>query len=287
MDFLIAAILGVIQGLTKFLPVSSSGCLVILERLTGFQPPVPAFHVFLHAGTAIAVCLVMSRDIAGAAGDAAAMASDLAGELNQSLKSGGSLPLRSRIICTDSRKRSSMLITAALSACLTGVLLSGPVAYTSRSALFSGAGMLVTGILLLVTDMVRPQEKSPSDLGAGSAVVIGAALGIAALPGISGTALVICACILAGMSRKFSVRFSCLLSVPVTAAALVYSTAAALRQGQLSLPMLGCCLLGMAASCIVGRFMIRICLVRLKRGKFSSYAYFCFAAGFAAVLLSF
>ena len=287
MDFIIAAVLGIVQGLTKFFPLSSSGCLVILERLTGFQPPVPAFHVFLHAGTAAAVCLVMRKDITEAAGDTAAMTADLTGELNQSLKNGGGMPLRSRIIRTDSRKKTIMLITAALSACLTALILSGAVCYASRSVLFTGAGMLITGILLLVTDMVKPWEKLPSDMGAGSAVLIGAASGIAAFPGLSATALVMCSCVLAGMNRKSSVRFTYLLSVPVALAALLFSVADAVRQGILTLPVFGCCMTGMALSCVTGRFLLQFCLVRLRRQKFSTFAYICFAVGFAAVLLSF
>ncbi len=287
-DFLIAAILGIVQGLTEFLPVSSSGHLVILERLTGSQLPALTFHVFLHAGTTLAVILAMREELLLIVRETADMGRDFAGVTASAVRPGGETGGRGRSPRSGARREAAVVLIITAVSGVMGALLIPAAAAASGSVLFSGIGLMMTGILLLVTDMVKMGgEISPHEITSGRAVLIGAAQGISILPGISRSAFTVCTGIFSGIGRKNAVTFSYLISVPVTLGMLVYVIASGIPGGVLTLPVLGCCLVGTSVSAVVGSFMIRRCLVWFRRCRWGTFARYCFIAGFAAVLISF
>ncbi len=286
MDFLISAILGLLQGLTEFLPVSSSGHLVVLERLIGFQIPVLTFHVFLHVGTALAVIAGMRRDFSDAAGGFRSIGADLAGRISAAAGKGGS-EVHGQVHKSSQRKLAYLILAAAVPMAAAGALLTGAAAAVSASALLTGAGFLVSGILLLVTDMVKPGSDTVRDMTMPLAAAVGAAWGISVLPGISGLAFSVSICIFAGMSRKSAIRFSYLVFVPSVAAALIKCLADGIGNGVFTGRTVLCCLIGTAASALSARAVFNTFLALLKKRKLSSFAYYCFVIGIFAVLVSY
>lgn len=287
MNFIIAAILGLVQGLTEFIPVSSGGHLVILERLTGYQIPALTFHVFLHAGTMIAVCLCLQKDMADLLRELAVISGDVTDAFRSAAHSGSGAQFRSRIVRTNQKKLAVMVLMVTVPSLIIGFLLSSPVRYAYESPMLTAVGFFLTGILLLVTDMVKPGEELPGDLHAGTGALIGAAQGIASFPGISRNAVVLCSGICVGFGRRAALRFSYIVSVPVSLAALIYGVADGVKNGVFSGEVIGCCLTGMAVSAVVGSFTLKRCLVYMRKGKLSPFACYSFVAGLVAVLVSY
>ncbi|MDO4620061.1 MAG: undecaprenyl-diphosphate phosphatase [Lachnospiraceae bacterium] len=296
MDFVIAILLGVVQGLTEFLPVSSSGCLVILERWFGFTAPALPFHVFLHAGTTIAVMLVFRRDLIRLTAEAGRAVRSLHVSLKK--KTGKEIPadkagLRSPAVRTNYQRLFDMLVTASIPAVLLGALFHRLFASAAASPFMAGIGFLLTGVLLLVTDKVAPGDTIPREIPMKSAWQIGAAKAAALLPGVSGTAAALCTGIFAGFSRKNAIRFSFLLSVPVTAAALLFELAAGIAGmagitgSVLTLRSVGLCLVGFAASAVTGVFAAGRLLRLLQNMRFLDGACISFILGMTAIVTAF
>ena len=286
MDFLIAAILGFVQGVTEFMPVSSAGHLVILERLTGFQIPVLTFHVFLHAGTMLAIISVMRKEFTAVIQELASSGGDMAAFAGSIVKGGdGSAGLASMKI--DARKPSGLILAAALPSLLIGFLLYPAVSYCAQSALVTGAFFFVTGILLLVTDRVKTTGDTIKDLQIGDAALIGVAQGLSVFPGFSRAAATISSGVFAGLGRRSAIRFSYMISVPVTAGALVMCVVYGIRDGIFTGRVLMLCLTGTGVSALTGAFCIRRFLNSLRKRKLRDVACYCFVMGFAAVLISY
>ena len=288
MDFLIAVILGVVQGLTEFLPISSSGHLVILERLTGFKLPALTFHVFLHAGSLIAVILVLWSDVARLAGDTKILAKDCAANAAIFFRSVKGADIRYRVMMRNNTQKLAALI-------LTGGAVTGVIAFLLHSAaeeaasslFISGVGLFVTGILLVVTDMVKQGDEIPKDVPLRSAFLIGAAQGFSVFPGLSRTAVAACSGIFVGFNTKTAFRTSCLMYIPVSLGALIYEVTEGVRAGIFAGNNLWVSLAGMAAAALTGTFFLRHAMHMVRSIRLKSFAYYCFAVGAVSVFLSY
>ena len=289
MDFFLAILLGVLQGLLEFLPVSSSGHLVILERLSSYGIPALTFHVFLHAGTMAAIIITLRHDAAKIAAESFRRNSGLFSALGSILNRGGEKRPASyqKTAKTNYSRLSSMIGTAMIPTAAVGLILRRSAVQASGSLFFSGIGFLVTGIFLLVTDKVAPGSTVPRDVPLQFAWLFGLINGIAVLPGVSSTAVILCAGIFAGFNRKTAIRFTFLLSVPTVAAALLLELAAGIRGGIFTPHVLGCCLLGMLAAAVSGTLAMNTFVRLLRRSRFIHFAYYCFAAGTAAVMIGY
>ena len=285
MNFLFSAILGLLQGLAEFYPVSSSGHLVVLERLIGFQIPIVTFHVFLHMGSALALVSVMRRDFEGA-GEGCLL---LAGELKREILvlSGRGQPQMRQVVRTVNRKTAVLILVSSAVSVPAGLALSFPAETMSASALLTGAGFFLTGILLLVTGMVKTGNNTVRDMHPWQAAVIGLMQGIAVLPGISRMALTVSMGLFFGFSRKAAVRFSCFIFVPVSAAAFVRCLIQGIGNGIFTGEVILSCIIGTAVSALTGVFVLNRALSAVRRGKLSSFAYYCFIAGMISVLVSY
>ena len=285
MEILIAVILGAVQGFTEFLPVSSCGHLVILERLTGINVPVLTFHVFLHAGTLLAVILAMRSDLARLLKETRTLLSGVSRRTGRMVHPGGAGAERVRLARTNYQRMALLIIAASVPTALLGFILRPLAEAASISRLYTGIGFLTTGILLLVTDMVSPGSEVPRDVPLSRGILIGVFQGLSVLPGFSRAAFTISTGIFSGFSKKTAIRFSYLLSVPAVLGALLIEIIFGLSGGTLTAGALLFCLAGMAAAAVTGFFAITRCLRLLRRHRLSSFAYYCFFIGALSVLI--
>ena len=188
-------ILGIIQGLTEFLPVSSSGHLVIFQELLGISAKGITFEVMLPLPPFFR-CFMFSAMI---------------------------LSVWQKMLCTVNRKRHFvfMLILGIIPTGLMGVLLSDFFSKLYDSPAITGFMLLVTGCILFTLSRVKPGAKNEGTMTALDALFISIAQGIAIIPGISRSGSTITAAIWRGLNRETAVRFSFLVSIPVILGATV------------------------------------------------------------------
>jgi undecaprenyl-diphosphatase len=262
-------LLGLVQGVTEFLPVSSSGHLVIFRQLLGMDSPGLAVALAAHAGTLGAVLAEYGRDAVAVAG---AFLAGLAAAPRR-----GDPGFRVAVA----------LLIASVPAAVAGFLVERRVEALFEDAALAGAGLLVTGaVLYLAGTRIRPPAAMTrvDGMGAGKALFVGLAQALAIAPGVSRSGLTIAAGLACGLRGDEAARFSFLLSIPVTIGAVAVGVMDTWNGGALSggpvLPALVVALV----SLVSGVTAIRYLVARLRRGGLTPFAYYCWALG-AVVLL--
>jgi undecaprenyl-diphosphatase len=243
-------VLGVVQGATEFLPVSSSGHLTIVQELFGIHENRVLFDIFLHAGTLIAIFLVFGKHI---------------------------VQLFSR-----NRVWIPYLALATLPAVVVGVMLESQIKRTFESTAVVGAMLIANGFILLGGNAATARLKKSSQVNARRSLLVGAAQALAILPGISRSGSTVCSGLLLGWKREIAVRFSFLLAIPVMLGVCVRelwkspSTLAADGVGTMALT-------GLVVAAVVGYAALRLFLKVVEKGKLWIFAAYTFSLG--AVIL--
>lgn len=204
MELFAAIILALIQGLTEFLPISSSAHLILAPRLFGWPDQGLAFDVAVHLGTLLAVVWYFRREIVDIA---LAWFGSLAGRPTADAHVGW------------------MIIVATIPVVVAGVLLNDFVANELRSPLVIAAATAVFGVALWVADLRGKNIGDERRIGLGIAVLIGCAQVLALIPGTSRSGITMTAGLAAGLSRETAARFSFLIAIPTIAGAAVLKTA--------------------------------------------------------------
>ena len=254
-----AVLLGLIQGLTEFLPVSSSGHLAVAQYfLPGFSQPGLLFDIVLHLGTLLAVFIYFRREILF---------------MLRALGPGNE--------GTPWRRLWILLFVGTLPA-VVAALLFGDLIEKSFSALWVvGVGWIVTGVLLLSTARLTMSERSLEALKLTDALAVGLFQGAALLPGISRSGSTIVGALLRGLSHDAAARFSFLLSIPAIAGAAVYDLP---RVSLLEADAAVGYLVGFATAFVVGYISIGVVLRLLAIRLFHLFGYYCLAAGGAVLV---
>ncbi|MCX7750406.1 MAG: undecaprenyl-diphosphate phosphatase [Candidatus Bipolaricaulota bacterium] len=247
------ALLGLVQGLTEFLPVSSSGHLALGGLLLGVESPGLALEAAVHLGTLGAVLLLFRRDLLGLA---QGLARDPGARRYVLLLALGTLPI-------------------ALVGLLLGDVLEG--AFASPRAV--GAGFLGTAALLALGRVATRRTRREA-VNAADALVVGLAQGLALLPGISRSGATVAAGLVRGLRPEAAARFSFLLSIPAIGGASALALARAAGDPGLSLPALAVAFLCAFGS---GLLAIRLFLALLRRGILGPFALYCALLGLAAL----
>lgn len=265
-DMAQAIALGVVQGLTEYLPVSSSGHLVIAHHLFGLAEPAVFFDVILHMGTLVAV-VWFYRDT---------IASILKGSLKA--LTGGWAGFKPASAFDPSFYYALMIIAASSPTGLIGVLFKDQLEGLFGSMSWTGVSFIVNGLMLLTVVWAKDREREVSDIKWWEAVAIGVAQGIAIVPAISRSGATITLALFMGMKKEKAAEFSFLLSIPAILGALALK----LRHHSdvHSAVSLGT---GFIVSLVVGYFSLILLVTLMKRGKFQWFGYYCVAVG-AAVL---
>jgi undecaprenyl-diphosphatase len=267
MSILQAAFLGIVQGLTEFLPVSSSGHLVLARQLLNVSnPEMLSFDVYVHFGTLIAVCIIFRNDIGRIVMSfwdvARTRAWKAAYEESEYFRLGVAI------------------ITASVPAAIIGLYYHDQIAETFRDPKLVSVNLVITGLILFLTRF--PKAVEGKRIGMVSGFIIGIAQSVAILPGISRSGTTISTALFLRLSPSLAARFSFLLSVPVIAGAALLESKTVLRQVMETgfAPFV----VGLIAAAATGYFAIELLLRIIERGRFSWFAFYCFVIGIAGML---
>ncbi|MCU6761169.1 Undecaprenyl-diphosphatase [uncultured Roseburia sp.] len=285
MSLIQSILMGLIQGLTEFLPVSSSGHLAIFKILFHVETDTGIlFDVLLHVGTLAAVFVVYYKDIIRLIAEFVKMVIDVVLNFILFIRniSGKESVRYHRIIRNSYRKFVLLIIIATIPTGIIGFVGRDLVTAASEILLVPGICLLITAVLLVISDRVRDGHKKPRDITNTNAFVIGICQGLATLPGLSRSGTTIAACVISGFDRKFAVKYSFILSIPAILGALVLQLK---ELGSVSLaPMeIRNYLVGMAVAAGVGYICIKTMLVVVRKKKFTYFAIYCLAVGALSV----
>lgn len=270
-----AALLGFVQGVAEFLPISSSGHLSLLQHFFGLEEVDNLFNILLHFATLIAVCVVYWKDIV-----------DMVAEFFRGLAA----------LCTRRGSRESArppegrrLVLLVILATLPLVLvlpIEEKVEALGSSPVFISAALLVTGFILFFSDRMARGRKTARTATVGDALLVGLAQAVATVPGLSRSGCTISAGMLRGFDRSFAVRFSFLMSLPAVLGATLLKVIHAITDGGIDTALLPKYLLGMVIAGVVGYFSIRLVQLLADKGKFGKFAFYCWAAGAVSLAAS-
>lgn len=269
-----SVLLGLVQGVTEFLPISSSGHLAIAEHLlgqSGVSDLPEFFDVLLHLGTLVAVFAAYWEDIR-----------EMVIEFFYGLDD---LIHRTTPVPVPPARRLILLIVVGTLPLFAVLPVRNLVAGLGANLYFVAAALLVTGCLLFASDRVRKGRKTERSATLLDAVLVGAAQAVATCPGISRSGTTITAGCFLGFERKFAVRFSFLLSIPAILGANLLSIKDAVDAG-IDWAALPVYLAGVAAAALVGYACIRLLKMIAEKGKFGFFAYYCWVVGAAALGLA-
>ena len=286
MSLLQSIFLGIVQGLTEFLPVSSSGHLAILQNFFKIDTGSSIlFDILLHIGTLLVVFVVYWKDIWKLILESLHMAGDIFCNLGiffKNKKAEEKTKYR-RIVRTNYRKFVVLILISTIPTGIIGVLGEKLIKNAGETLLIPGICLLITGVLLLISDRAQNCYKIPKDVTYKEGILVGAAQGFATLPGISRSGTTITACLLCGFDRKFAVKYSFILSIPAILGAALLEISD-VGQEVITQSLVGTYLAGMIAAALAGYICIKTMLVVVKNKKFKYFAFYCFAIGIISIV---
>lgn len=274
MSILNALLLGLVQGITEFLPVSSSGHLSIMSNLfhlTTAEDGHLMFDVLLHLATLVSICVVYWKDIVQMFFEVISFANlgPLAGQ------SRGRYPAARLFL---------MLVLATLPLVLI-VPVNDMIEGLYYKSAFVGVALVLTGCILYTADKMKPGNKTGTSMSIADALIIGLCQCVATIPGLSRSGITITAGLATGLKREFAVKFSFLLSLPAVLGANILTLADAAKSG-IEWSYMPAYLIGMAAAAVSGIASITLLKYISNKGKFGSFAYYCWVVGVLSVILS-
>ncbi|MEB3205200.1 MAG: undecaprenyl-diphosphate phosphatase [Candidatus Sericytochromatia bacterium] len=245
-EILQAIILGVVQGLTEFLPVSSTAHLVLFPIFLGWKANGLAFDVALHIGTLVAVFGYFRNDLLA-------------------ILKGGLRSLRKPDLAGDPDQRMAwFLVVSCLPAVIAGLFFEDKVATVLRHPLVIGVAMLAFSIVLLVAERVGVRTKDLRSMGWREALMVGFAQALAIIPGASRSGVTMTAGLFGGLRREAAARFSFLLGSPIILGAAILESRHLLEDPNLSWSVVGA---GILASGVSGYMCIRFLLRYLRENS--------------------
>ncbi len=257
MNLLYAALLGILQGITEFLPISSSGHLVLAESFLDVEQGGLAFDVALHLGTLLGVVIYFRRDFLQ-------MFTALVNPRNQGEES------------REQRLLAFYICLGTLPAVIAGYLLKDAAETAFRAPVLIACTLAGAGLLLLLADRLGKHHRGMKTLALADAVFIGVAQAFALVPGVSRSGITMTGGLLRGLNRMAAARFSFLLSAPIILGAGIYNLPAIINQG--STPgQQGFYLAGFLAAAVSGYLVIAFLLRFVQTHSFAVFAYYRFA----------
>lgn len=274
MSYLTAVLLGLVQGVAEFLPISSSGHLAIAEQLLNLQGAsnVPEFFdVLLHLGTLVAVFIAYWDDIRDMIVEFFVGIGDLAHH-----STPNPVPPARRLI---------LLIIVGTLPLFVMVPFRHFFSSLGDNMYFIGGALIFTGILLFVSDRVHHGRKTEKTATMLDALLVGIGQAVALCPGISRSGMTITTGCFAGFERKFAVRFAFLLSIPAVIGANILSLKDAIDAG-IDWASVPAYLVGVAVAAVSGYACIRLLRYIADKGRFGAFAYYCWAVGALTLVLT-
>ena len=270
-----AIVLGAVQGVAEFLPISSSGHLSLLQYFFGMPEPDALYNILLHFATLVAVCAVYRRDIVEMITEFIRTVAELLGRGGK--KKRGEAPEARRLVL--------LLVLATLPLFLV-LPFDDLVEAMGANPTFVSLMLLLTGCILFLSDQYGGGKKSGRTATVRDVLMVGLAQGMATIPGLSRSGTTISAGMALGFERGFAVRFSFLMSLPAVFGATLLKVVKVVGAGGFDAGLLPMYLVGMVVAGVVGYFSIALVKLLADQGKFGKFAYYCWAVGAVALIAS-
>jgi undecaprenyl-diphosphatase len=266
-----AVILGIIQGLTEFLPVSSSGHLVLIQNLFGLKEPELLFDISLHVGTLIAICVVFYDELRSIF--------LMLIRLPELIRTSGGL----KPVFADNEefRIAALIVVGSIPTAILGFMFHKIADYIFGAIWIVGLMLIVTGMLLWFTRRLPLGGRLLTQVSSKDALVIGLVQGVAIIPGISRSGSTIAVALFLGVNRELAGRYSFLLSIPAILGALVLDFGSSLHHTSIAGTTI---LLGAATAGIVGFAALKLLLRLIKQGQLYCFAPYCWFAGATALV---
>ena len=275
LKFWMAIVLGLVQGVAEFLPISSSGHLTLLQHFFHMEEPDQLYNILLHFATLVAVCVVYRQDIVDMVTEFFRWIASLA---QKGEKAPGKPPEARRMIL--------LLILGTLPLFLV-LPFDDLVEGMGTNPMFVSLMLLLTGCILFLSDSYGGGKKTARTATVQDVLLVGLAQGMATIPGLSRSGTTISAGMALGFERGFAVRFSFLLSLPAVLGATLLKVVKVARAGGVDVKLLPMYLVGMVIAGVVGYFAISLVKVLADKGKFGKFAFYCWIVGGIALIASF
>lgn len=274
MEIHYAALLGVIQGLTEFLPVSSSGHLVLFQNLFGLKEPEIFFAVSIHVGTLVAICVFFFKDLR-----------EIATTLfSASTWSVGENGLWESLCQKPEMRLLGLIFVGTMPTVFMGLLVRPVAEKVFSSVQIVGIMLFITGLLLWLTRRLKREGRDVSRFTIWDALCIGTIQGVAILPGLSRSGVTIAVGLFRGLDRETAARYSFLLSIPAILGAMALELGGAMAT---EFPPARAVLLGTVIAAVVGYAALRVLINIVKKGDLYAFAPYCWLLGVVAIVSSF
>lgn len=268
MDIIKAIILGLIQGLTEFLPISSSGHLLLAENLLGFHQPDLSFEVFLHLGSLVAVLIYFRKDII---------------KLLQSL-----FLFRNKSSYHEGNR--NIVFYLLVSTMVTGLMYFFLKDYIDKAfdtakgtgIFFVSVMLAITGVILYLSDLIESGKRNMASMGLRRSAFIGLGQSLALLPGISRSGTTIALTVFSGVNREDATRYSFLLSIPaILGANITHISDLAALSSELWIQYIA----GFIAAFLSGYLVIRFLINMVKKQKLKYFSYYVWAVALVFITI--
>lgn len=286
MSLLQAVIMGIIQGLTEFLPVSSSGHLALFKILFDVETDSGMlFDVLLHFGTLIAIFAVFYKDIFRMVAEGFAIVGDFFRNVRIFAGNvfGGKDEAYYMLINNSYRKFVMLVIVSTIPTGIIGYVAADIVEAASEILIVPGCMLVITAVLLFLSDRIENGEKTPKNVTYSNAFFIGICQGFATLPGLSRSGTTIAACLLSKFNRKFAVKYSFIMSIPAVLGAVILKLTE-ISKLSVTASEIGGYLAGVLAAAVIGYICIKTMLVVVSKKKFTFFAIYCLIVGLVSIV---
>ena len=255
MTIVYAIILGILQGLTEFLPVSSSGHLILFESIFGISDNNMFFNIIVHVATLVAVVIIFWKDVVN-------------------------------IIKHPFGKEMQFIVTATIPTIAIALIINHYIDDFQMKT-FLGFGFLLSAIITGMTAVLQKSKASiNSELTYGKSFIIGVVQGFAVFPGISRSGSTICASLIQGIEREKSASFSFLISIPVILGGMVFEIADGLKNG-FGTVAFGACAFGFIFAFVTALFTIKLMMKFVQKGNWIWFSIYLFALSILVLLNQF
>lgn len=270
LDILSAIILGAVQGLAEFLPISSSGHLVLIPHLLGVETNL-AFDTVLHIGTLVAIFTFFWNDIIDLIKGFILSIIDLS-EGKDKFIAGLNNSVQKRF--------SWLIIIGSIPTAIIGLLLKDAIETIFRGTIFVGIFLIITGLLLYYSEKQRHGDITAKKMSFKQAIIVGICQGLAVLPGISRSGATISSGLCLGLEREYAARYSFLLSIPAVVGAGIIQIKD-IATIDVSFTIL---LAGFISSVVFGYLAIKLLMKMIKGWSLNIFAYYCWIIGILTVI---
>lgn len=291
MSFWEAIILGLIQGLTEFLPVSSSGHLAIFKNIFHIQTETGLLYdVMLHIATLAAICVVYWKDVKELIVNGFCMLglwiSNAVCWIGNCFRKKEERKALKPVLTTPYRRFVLMVLISTIPTGILGIILEDVIGSASEYLILPGICLILTAILLFIADHAKIGNKTEETATYGNSLLIGLCQGASTLPGLSRSGTTITACLLCGFTKEFAVKYSFIMSIPVILGAMVLQLKD-FSMADLEGGMIWNYIAGMLVAGIVGYLCIKTMLVVVKKKKFIGFSIYCLLAGILSIVFYF